>query len=137
MPIMAILDTEWDESAIPSYECIEPIAFEIFYSWLGTARTARGMLLNPERYSPQALHEALTCSWTHSFVMDGDIPSEVSLPMAEQWEEDAEEGDIFESALPTPPASVAENIRRGTEAMKRVITTHQDENYAMYREELG
>ena len=46
------------------------------------------------------------------------------------------EGLILESAIATP-YNVKENIKRGTEAMRHVISTHAKEYHAMYRKELG
>ena len=46
------------------------------------------------------------------------------------------EGLILESAIATP-YNVKENIKRGTEAMRHVISTHTKEYHAMYRKGLG
>lgn len=46
------------------------------------------------------------------------------------------EGLVLESAIATP-YSVEENIKRGTEAMRHVITSHKIEPKAMYRKKIG
>ena len=46
------------------------------------------------------------------------------------------EGLILESAIATP-YNVEENIKRGTEAMRHVISSHKIEPRAMYRKDIG
>lgn len=129
-------DGDWEEGATPTYGPMDPFVFQIFYDWLGAALNARGILLCPDRYSPRDLYEALRKSWAHGFRLEGQIPDQESLPMAEQWDEDAEE-QVLESAQVRTPATPEENIRRGMEAMKRIISRHVDEPRAMFRQNLG
>lgn len=122
----------------PSWQCESSFAFGLFYDWLRGAMDWHGILLNPDRFAPKDLHEALSLSWEYGFEMDGKIPNpeQQLVPMAEQWEENSA-GQILESAQIRTPLTTEENIRRGREAMKRVISRHVDEPRAMYRKNLG
>lgn len=88
-PLTIGLDTtQWDEAVSPTYHTENSFAFHLVYAWLGTAINERGIFLNPARFSPKDLHEALSLDWEHGFEMDGEIPApdHQSLPMAEQRE---------------------------------------------------
>lgn len=47
------------------------------------------------------------------------------------------ETTIFESASIATPTNIEENIRRGIEAMRHVISSHKLEPHAMYRKDIG
>lgn len=80
---------QWDEAALPTYETEDSFGFGLVYAWLGTTMNERGMFLNPDRFAPKDLYEALSLDWGHGFEMEGEIPDPAHqpLPMAEQWEQ--------------------------------------------------
>lgn len=58
----------WDTASAPSYEGA-PELLDFFQDWLRAAYCLHGYLLDPRRYSPQQLHEALS-AWEHPWKVE-------------------------------------------------------------------
>lgn len=132
-------DVEWSEPGRPLFYPKTEYAFDTFADWLeGSARNSRGYGFDLESsFSPRSLHEALTCAKT---VGNSDVTDFVflGLPPEDDGEEEDDDGAVLEAAQVMTPLTVEENIQRGTDTMRRVLT-HQieRETRAMYRKELG
>ena len=75
--LVKICSDGWNEvfNRPPEYQC-NGFDFAQFFHWLQTARNLHGYSIDPERYSPAQLYEALSMSWKYPFSINGDVPNE-------------------------------------------------------------